>query len=118
MKMQTVNCTPLTLGRTFQNATATSDRIEIKFKLVLQVKLHENALNTENYEINSLLIEFSTMNHFFSFSCPTCTLTGASYDTQQIPHFDVCSDCGFVLHVFVDDGMVSVEKWLNVNTLY
>ena len=70
MKMQTVNCTPLSFGRTFHNATATSDRIEIKFKLVLQVKLHENALNTENYEINSLLIEFSTMNHFFLVFMP------------------------------------------------
>lgn len=66
----------------FRPATATSYRIEIKFKLVLQVKLHENGLNTENYEINSLLIEFSTMNNFFPFSCTVSTFLIAALKVQ------------------------------------
>lgn len=64
-RVKTVNCTPLAFVHPIDDGMATSYRIEIKFKLVLQVKLHENGLNTENYEINSLLIEFSTMNNFF-----------------------------------------------------
>lgn len=73
----------------------TSYRIEIKFKLVLQVKLHENGLNAENYEINSLLIEFSVLYNFqtrlWSTACAVsvCVAEWVSYLLALLKHFTV-----------------------------
>lgn len=74
----------------------TSDRIEIKFKLVLQVKLHENGLNEENYEINSLLIEFSVLNHFHPARLHISGCERVSYHYTWIFYWHCCiSPCKF-----------------------